>query len=158
MKTLIIYKSIHHGNTKKVARVIAKQLKAQMVVPEKVQGEDLKEYDLLGFGSGIYFGKYHQKILALVDSLPNMSGKKAFLFATSGTANGILHPQGFFDFHRTLEQKLKKKGSTVLGRFDCRGWDTYVLKSLGGISKGRPNTQDLEQARKFAKKIQANCA
>lgn len=44
----------------------------------------------------------------------------------------------------------------MLGEFSCKGYDTFgPFKLIGGIAKGHPDTQDLENARKFYRKIQA---
>jgi len=102
---------------------------------------------LIGFGSGIYFGKHHKNLLNLVDKLPKLDGKKAFIFSSSGTKEGKL----FNKFHKSIKEKLRKKGVNVIGEFSCLGFDTYgPLKLIGGISKGRPNEKDLENARVFA--------
>ena len=56
---LVIVKSIHHKNTEKIAEVFARVLNAQIKYPEQVNPEELQEYNLIGFGSGIYSGKHH---------------------------------------------------------------------------------------------------
>jgi len=70
MKTLIIYTSIHHGNTEKIARAMAEVLGAKLMRTHEADINCISEYDLIGFGSGIYFGKYHRNILNLIDKLP----------------------------------------------------------------------------------------
>jgi len=52
VKTLIVYTSIHHQNTEKVAKVIAEELEADLVHIGKAQSDTLAAYDLIGFGSG----------------------------------------------------------------------------------------------------------
>lgn len=39
--------------------------------------------------------------------------------------------------------------------FSCRGWDTYisVLDFFGGIHEGKPDEEDLEDAREFAEQL-----
>jgi Flavodoxins len=76
MKTLIIYISIHHGNTEKVAKAMTEVLNAKLVKPYEVDTTTLSRYDLIGFGSGIYFGKHHENLLRFVDSLPMQENKK----------------------------------------------------------------------------------
>ena len=44
MKTLIICYSYHHGNTQKVAEVMAKVLDAETKAPQQTNREDLKNY------------------------------------------------------------------------------------------------------------------
>ena len=62
MKVLIIYISIHHGNTEKVVKEMAQVLDAKLLKLGEVNVHNLSEYDLIGFGSGIYFGKHHENL------------------------------------------------------------------------------------------------
>jgi flavodoxin len=50
----VICSSTHHGNTKKVADSITKILDGELVKPNELDVNNLLEYDLIGFGSGIY--------------------------------------------------------------------------------------------------------
>ena len=148
MKTLIICTSIHHQNTQKIAEAMAGILNASVIKPEEVNISDLQNYDLIGFGSGIYMWKQHRVLLQLADSLPEMN-KNCFLFSTSGDKN-----QDTAKWHKPLKDRLVKKGFNVLGDFNCLGWDTIgPLKLFGGMNKGRPNEQDLENAREFARRM-----
>ena len=149
MKSLIVFKSIHHQNTKKIAQAIGQELKAKLITPEKTTLQLIKAHDLVGFGSGIYFGKHHRKLFDLLDRLPQFHSKKVFIFSTSGIKMIKI-------YHQKLKNKLKQKGFQIIGEFSCSGWDTYwpILKALGGIKKGRPNQKDLENAKKFAQKLQ----
>lgn len=141
MKTLIICKSVHHGNTKKVADAMAATLAATVVNPEEVDVGKLSEYGLIGLGSGIYFGKHHKTIRALADRLP-APGTAVFVFSTSGATR---------DQNGPLVAQLKGKGLDVKGSFTCRGFDTFgPFKLTGGLQKGHPDEKDLEDARKFA--------
>ena len=145
MKTLIICFSYHHKNTEKIALVFAKTLEAQVKAPTEVDPNGLSDYDLVGFGSGISFGKHYKDLLDFADKLPNATNKKVFIFSTSGQAhNG---PK----FHRKLREALESKGFNIVGEFNCVGFDTYgALKIFGGIQKGHPNEDDLKQAEAFA--------
>jgi len=148
MKSLIIYKSVHHGNTRKIAKVMVQELKAQLLEVEEVKIDDLINYDLIGFGSGIYLWRHHKSLLNLVEKMPPLK-KKVFIFSTSGA--------GFRDMkknHQVLREKLLNKGYKVIDEFNCLGWDTVgPLKIFGGINKGHPNKEDLEKARKFVRRI-----
>lgn len=149
MKTLIIYNSTHHGNTEKIAKVMAEILNAELVKPDEVDIASLSKYDLIGFGSGIYYGKYHKSLFELINKLNNQKGKRAFIFSTSG----MKKVRFFHGFDKPLKRKLLEKGFRIIGEFNCRGWDTYPfwVKLFGGVNKGRPNEEDLENARSFAK-------
>jgi flavodoxin len=148
MKTLLILVSYHHKNTQKIADVFAKILNAQTKTPQQTNPEDLQQYDLVGFGSGIYFGKHHKELLALVDKLPLAVNKKAFIFSTSGdTRNGA-------KLHMSLKRKLGSKGYIIVGEFNCAGFDTFgLLKLFGGLKKGKPDAEDLKHAEDFAEKL-----
>jgi flavodoxin len=149
MKSVIIYSSVHHGNTAKVARTMADTLGAVLVKTDETPPESLNVYELIGFGSGIYFGSHHKSLLARVDSLPEMKGKKAFIFSTSG--------RGGTGFHWRLKEKLLGKKFQIVGEFSCKGFDTFsLLKIFGGINKGRPDEDDLREAGLFARKLLEN--
>jgi flavodoxin len=147
MKALIIYISVHHGNTEKVAMVMANMLDAALLQVKQAHGSMLEQYDLIGFGSGIYFGKHHESLLDFVDKLPVIRNKKAFIFSTSGLRKiPFVH-----NFDKPLKEKLQRKGFDIIGEFSCRGLDTYrATKLVGGINKGRPDAKDLRQAEDFA--------
>ncbi len=148
MKALIIYISVHHGNTERVAKVIANILDADLLQVEQADASMLEQYDLIGFGSGIYFGKHHKILLDFADRLPALRNKKAFIFSTSGLRKiPFIH-----NFDKPLKGKLQRKGFEIIGEFSCRGFDTYrATKLVGGINSGRPNAKDLKQAEDFAR-------
>ena len=59
---------------------------ATLVTVDEVRPDDLDGYDLVGFGSGIYGGKHHKDLFALVERMPSEEGRKVFVFSTSGGA------------------------------------------------------------------------
>lgn len=147
MKALIIYISVHHGNTERVAKVMANILDADLLEMKQVDASMLEQYDLIGFGSGIYFGKHHKSLLDFVDMLPMLRNKKAFIFSTSG----LRKIQFIHNFDKPLKEKLQRKDFDIIGEFSCRGLDTYrATKLVGGVNRGRPNAEDLKQAEDFA--------
>jgi len=148
MKALIIYISVHHSNTEKVAKVMANILDAALLQVKQADASMLEQYDLIGFGSGICFGKHHESLLDFVDKLPMLRNKKAFIFSTSGLRKIPV----FHDFDKPLQEKLRQKGFDIIGEFSCRGYDTSKAAMIvGGINKGRPNAKDLKQAEDFAR-------
>lgn len=159
MKTLIVYLSVHHGNTEKIAATMANVLAADLkqlhdtneddIDKHDTNEYDINKYDMIGFGSGIYFFKHHKAMLSFIDNLVT-SNKKAFIFSTRG---------GFpmWVGHRTLKKALKMKKFNIVGEFSCKGWDTYgILKYIGGKNKGKPNKKDIQRARGFAKGLLEN--
>jgi flavodoxin len=153
MKSLLILFSYHHNNTEKIAKVFAKVLGAQIKTPQQVDSEEIQEYSLVGFGSGIYGEKHHRILLELADKLPQVTDKKAFIFSTSA----IMGQDKVAQDHLTLREKLQSKGYTIIDEFACKGFNTNsFLRYLGGMNKGRPNADDLKNAEEFAQKMKQN--
>jgi flavodoxin len=142
LKTLIIYVSIYQENTQKIAEAMAEVLDSSLLEPEEVRLDTLSEYDLIGFGSGIYWGRFYKRLRNFIKELPNFQNKKAFIFGTCGH-NEIPY--------KPIQKLLLKKGFNVVGKFSCLGFNTFFLsRILGRVNKGRPNREDFEQAKKFA--------
>jgi len=154
LKSLVVVFSYHHKNTEKVAKVIAKVLDAPVKTPQQVNPEELREYDLIGFGSGIYSAKNHESLLDLADKLPQVTDKKAFIFSTYGAPATFVGREFVENNHSQLREKLKVKGYSISGEFSCAGWNTNsFLKYFGGLNKGRPNAEDLKNVQEFAERI-----
>ena len=153
MRALVVLFSYHHKNTEKIANVFAKVLDAQIKTPQQIIPEELQEYSLIGFGSGIYGEKHHESLLDLADKLPQVTNKKAFIFSTSALTNEAK----VVEDHSFLKEKLKSKGYMIVGDFQCRGLNTNsFMRFFGGMNKGRPNDEDLKQAKEFAVTLKQN--
>ena len=153
MKSLLVLSSYHHNNTEKIANVFAKVLDAQIKTPQQINPEELQEYNLIGFGSGIYSAKHHKVLLDLADKLPSVTNKKAFIFSTSA----IMGEAKVAQDHSTLREKLQSKGYMIVDEFSCKGFNTNsFLKLFGGMNKGRPNALDLKDAEEFAQNLKQN--
>lgn len=145
LKTLIIYESYHHKNTEKIAEAMKNAMGAKLAKVDDVTLDDLADYDLIGFGSGIYFGRHHKKLLKFVETLPWQQYKAAFVFSTSGAAR---------NHNDALIGQLERKGFIVKGDFSCTGYDTFgPLSLIGGIRKGHPDETDIKNAIAFAKSL-----
>jgi len=150
MKSLVIVYSYHHHNTDKIAKVFANILDVQIKKPQQINPEELKKYDLIGFGSGIYGAQHHESLLDLADNLPQVTNKKAFIFSTSA----IMGKNKVADDHSKLREKLQSKGYIIVDEFACKGFNTNsFMKYLGGMNKGRPNAEDLKNAEEFAENL-----
>lgn len=149
MKTAICYYSRHHGNTLKILEAMAQEGGVDLVDVTVRQTVRLEEYDCIGFASGVYFGKFHQSVLAFAwQYLPRR--KPVFLACTYGGAKG--------DSMNALSEIAKEKDCPVLGEFGCRGYDTFgPFKLVGGIAKGHPDRRDLDNARAFYRDIRESC-
>lgn len=99
MKTVIVYASVHHGNTKKLVEKIAEECKADLIDAVQQPKADLSDFDRIGFVSSIYFPKFYQTILKFAsENLPE--NKKVFIICTYG---GNLT-------YKLLEDILKENG------------------------------------------------
>jgi flavodoxin len=148
MESLLILFSYHHKNTEKIANVFANVLGAQIRTPQQIHPEELQEYGLIGFGSGIYGGKHHKALLDLADKLPQVTNRRAFIFSTSSDLEPLAKN------HSALREKLQSKGYMIVDEFSCAGFNTNsFIKLFGGINKGRPNAQDLQRAEEFAQSL-----
>jgi flavodoxin len=146
-RCLLLVKSVHHGNTAKVAGAMAGVLGADIATPESAPSTSLAEYNLVGFGSGVYYGRMHGALLDWLRGLPAAPepSAPAFIFSTSGLP--FLAPL----WHWPLRRLLARKGFRVVGAFACRGHDTWgPLWLTGGLNRAHPDERDLARAKKFA--------
>ena len=139
MRTAIVYYSAHHGNTRRLVEAVAQGREVTLVDALAVKSADLSGYDLIGFASGIYFGKFHQSVVEFArNNLPR--DKKVFFLATYGGSNGT----------KAIEKAVREKDARIVGSFGCKGYDTFgPFKLVGGICKGHPDESDLENACRF---------
>jgi flavodoxin len=141
--------SVSNHNTEKVARAMAEVLDAEVVAPEDVDPSTIADYDLVGFGSGIFMMSFHSRLRAFVRELPQVHDVRAFVFATSGSPEPPV-----WRYTRSMQRTLEARGFSVDGVFTCRGYDTWLpLRLIGGINKGHPDDADLEAARAFARDL-----
>jgi flavodoxin len=153
MKSLLVLFSYHHHNTEKIANVFAKVLDAQIKTPQQINTEELQEYNLIGFGSGIYGAKHHKDLLDLADILPQVTNRKAFIYSTSAFTGEAKVAKD----HSLLREKLQSKGYMIVDEFACKGFNTNsFMKYFGGMNKGRPNAEDLKHAEEFAQNLKQN--
>ena len=152
IRSLVVVFSCHHRNTEKIAHVFAKVLDAEVKTPQQVIPGEIAEYDLVGFGSGIYNATFHESLLDLTNRLPRAGNTKAFLFSTYGAPAAFAGREFIEKNHQQIRENLLVKGYTVFGEFGCAGWNTNsFLKYFGGLNKGRPNADDLDNAETFAR-------
>ena len=137
MKILIIVKSKHKDNTLKIAEAMSEVAPVTVTTLENVEHFNLNEYDIIGYGSGIYFGKHDRELLKFIK---NNDDKKlyCFVFSTSGSKT-------FEKNNSHIIKLLKSKNKVVLGSFGCLGFDKFFIFALGGgINKCHPDINDFE--------------
>ena len=149
-RSLILCKSVHHGNTARVAAAIAAVLGADIASPGDVPYTSLPRRELVGFGSGVFYGRMHQALFDWLAGLPDAPEPvmPGFVFSTSGL------PCLAKLWHAPLVRLLARKGFDVRGAFACRGFDTWgPLWLAGGLNRKHPDAADLERAAVFARRI-----
>lgn len=62
MKTAICYFSEHHGNTLKVLERLAEEFDIDLIDVRSRVAVHLEMYDMIGFASGIYYGRFHETV------------------------------------------------------------------------------------------------
>lgn len=141
MKTAVIYYSRHHGNTKKLLDAIAAKHEVTLIDATQVTEADLSDYDLIGFASGIYYSKFHKSVLKFAENnLPE--DKNVFFVYTYG-----VEKEGYT---KAIENVVFEKSANILGNFGSLGFNTFgPFKLIGGIAKGYPTQEDLDNAVKF---------
>lgn len=142
IKTAIAYYSKHHGNTKKVLDAI-KEYDPEVVFIDVTDRHEvnLTGYDRIGFASGVYYSKFADQVLnfARVNLPPQ---KDVFFIATAGNPMEL--------YFSSIANIAKDKRCRELGRFQCKGFDTFgPFKLVGGIQKGHPDEKDLQEAVEF---------
>ena len=145
MKSLVVYYS-QTGNTKKVARVIHKNMSQLVeqcdIAPVKeVDPKDLDKYDLVGLGSPVWMGAETPNVRRFIESLPNQKGRHVFSFNTHG-----IMPEQYFP---NVVRRLKGKGFTVIGMRDWYGDGRFQLAPSPYYTDGHPDEIDLKEAEDF---------
>jgi len=170
VKILITYHS-DTGNTAKVGKAMKEALDEEgqdvtAIHAKKVDPSSLKSYDLVVIGSPIYgprsIGKHAIALLTKVELPP----KIAFFYTHQ---QDKLYPKAFGGIAKKLEEEGNIK---VLGEFECIGAALALEGAMGEkylssmrpdqrkeaekhfeAIKGRPNADDLEKAKDFAKSL-----
>ena len=167
LKILITYYS-NTGNTEKVANSLKEGLEGENVDLKPIKDVDpssLKNYDLVFLGSGIYASRVNKSLSELVSATDELP-KKFVFFCTHASLN--MYQDGF----KVVKRKLAKKGSEIIDVFDCMGENTGIPEATRKAMienlppekqkeaeehqnrlKGRPNAEDLEKAKEFAKSL-----
>ena len=142
LRTAIVYQSPHHGNTKKLLDAIVNAYPEVELIQAGNEPFDPAGYDAIGFASGVYAGKLHRKVRKVLDELSGI-GKKAFFLYTCGDNEGGKYGERYV-------QTLQDKGFESCGYFWCVGHDSFgPLRLVGGIHKGKPDTDDQKDAVSF---------
>jgi len=105
-----------------------------------------EEYDIIGFASGIYYGKFLKVLLTSArQNLPQRM-KTFFVFTTGNPDKKAT---------ASIREAVAEKNPIILGGHGCKGFNMFGLfKLVGGITKGYPDTRKLQKTKEvFQAKI-----
>lgn len=145
-KTVIVYGSTHQGNTYKLAKAISDKYKVALIDATKQSIADLSGYDMIGFASGIDFGKFYESVESFArENLPKQ--KKVFFLYTCAMNSK--------NFTKSIREEVLKKEAIVLGEYGCKGYNTYgPWKLIGGMNKKHPTQNEINGAIEFFETLQ----
>ena len=144
MKSIVVYSS-RGGNTQKVAEAIASDLGCEVVkiTKDNQPSEKIADCDLVFVGTGLMASNIYPDVQHLLENLALPEPKRFALFITWGGAGRT--DVAALSKLRTI---LQAKGQTVMqDSFACFGGRPYIL-----MKRGHPNSQDLQNAKEWAKK------
>lgn len=148
---IVLYSSLEN-NTQKIAYTMSKVLDADIISPGSVDNDLLSKYEVIGFGSGIFDQQHHPVIIKIAESLNET--KKVFIISTSGVSREVVLKHDIEDPHDRLREVLLAKKCTILGEYNCPGYNrNSILYFIGGINRGRPNLEDMKDAEQFAESL-----
>ena len=145
-KTVIVYVSTHHGNTKKLLDAIAGQYPVDLVDAVAEKEADLSGYSRIGIASGVAFGKYYPQMLSFLEkNLPE--NKDVFFMHTAGDPR---------ESHVNSAKRIaSERNCRCLGVFFCKGFDTFgPFKLVGGLNKRHPDEADVRDALRFYRELE----
>ncbi len=141
MRCAICYYSRHHGNTRKLLEAVAAGKDVELIDVTARAAFQPERYDAIGFASGVYFGKFHETVIAFLRQYLPEGARTFFLYTGGNPGRGATG---------AIRRAAAEKRAVVLGEYGCRGYDTYgPFKLVGGIAKGHPNEAELRAARQF---------
>ena len=89
-KNVVLYASVHHHNTQRVAMQLAKDLQADIHDVLKDPSISIASYDTIILASGIYYGGLHEKIHDHIMK-QEWKGKKVIIFIPAAFIIKITH-------------------------------------------------------------------
>ena len=147
MKSMIVYASRHHGNTAKLVRYLSDRYGIVLMDAQAAQTLADEKYDLIGFASGIDFGKFYPEVTALAKKLSPGKGIYALYTCAKDQAK----------YGSEIEEIARQRGCRYLGKYGCKGYNTYgPLKIIGGMNKAHPDAEELEKACVFYEQIMSD--
>ena len=145
VKTAIVYASTHHNNTYKLVKAIREKYNVDLIDATAVDNMDLSEYELIGFASGIDFGRFYDSVEQFLENNLPPNKKVFFIYTCAKTS-----PR----FTQSIKEKADKKDAILLGEYGCKGFNTYgPWKLVGGMNKNHPDTSEIKRAVQFFESV-----
>lgn len=140
-KTVIVYASTHHGNTFRLVKAIADKYPVDIIDATQQSKADLQDYDLIGFASGIDFGKFYSSVEKFAEENLPMGKQVFFIYTCAQDRKG---------FTNSMQVIATEKNAEIIGEYGCKGFNTYgPWKVIGGMNKNHPNDNEIAQAVEF---------
>ncbi|THB81422.1 MAG: flavodoxin [Desulfobacteraceae bacterium] len=171
MKVLVTYFS-QSGNTEKIAKAICEEASkagnADLKKLEEITPDMAAGYDCIFMGSPLHAGSLAAPVKKCLKALKAVSGQKIAGFITHMAP--AYPDQDMETFAEPMKEACREKGIEYKGCFDCQG---FLAESMHGPVQeklsldddqwadmvkqmtGRPNQDDVDNAKAFAKKLLA---
>lgn len=150
MRTIILYASRHHGNTKKLVDAIVEAHPEIDTLDVKSLGKneysDLHEYHLIGVATGIYYSEIDKDMARVLTNVLQPQDK-VFGLMTCGGKNKW--------YGKDIDDICRMRRAIFMGAYGCPGFDTWgPFKLTGGVQKGHPTAEEIKGAVDFFDKIE----
>lgn len=159
-KILVTYYSLT-GNTKKIAEAIFEPLEGEKTIKPLEEVNETGNYNLIFVGFPVHSHSVPYAVEKFLRTIP--PGKKLALFSTHGSHTGSRLSREALEHAVVLAARVK-----VLGTFSCRGKvsrdameklkkspEHSLWTEMAASAHTHPDKDDLEEARAFARWIQA---
>lgn len=130
MRTIILYASRHHGNTKKLVDAIVEAHPEIDTLDVKALGKNeypnLHEYHLIGVATGIYYSEIDKDMARVLTNVLQPQDK-VFGLMTYGGKNKW--------YGKDIDGICRMRQAIFMGVYGCPGFDTWGPFKLAGVSK-----------------------
>lgn len=145
MRTIILYASRHHGNTKKLVDAIVEAHPEIDTLDVKSLGKneypDLHEYHLIGVATGIYYSEIDKDMARVLTNVLQPQDK-VFGLMTYGGKNKW--------YGKDIDGICRMRQAIFMGVYGCPGFDTWgPFKLAGGVQKGHPTAEEIKGRRRL---------
>lgn len=130
MRTIILYASHHHGNTKKLVDAIVEAHPEIDTLDVKSLGKneypDLHEYHLIGVATGIYYSEIDKDMARVLTNVLQPQDK-VFGLMTYGGKNKW--------YGKDIDGICRMRQAIFMGVYGCSGFDTWGRSNSPAVSK-----------------------